>query len=161
MRPKALWIEDSARLELANLTGPVLFNATCHLTLAEDVTTAVDLLLTNRYDAVVVDIRLPPGRDPQWGGHYRATGSSKVDAQLGLKLLHWLLRGDRSIYDSDPPEWIRPGQIGVFSVETLREVQVYLDDLGISVFQEKNAAISDTTLDDLIGKLLGARCEPS
>jgi hypothetical protein len=154
VRPKALWIEDSARLELANLTGPVLFNGTCHLTLAEDVTTAVELLLADRYAAVVVDIRLPPGRDAQWGAHYRRAGSSKVNAQLGLKLLYWLLRKDTSVYALDPPDWIRPEQVGVFSVETRHEVQSFLDELGISVFQEKTAGISDTTLDELIARLL-------
>ena len=105
MRPKALWIEDSARLELASLTGPVFFNATCHLTLAEDVTSGVERMLAEPFDVVVVDIRLPPGRDEQWAAHYRETGSSKVSAQLGLKLLRWLLGAEASIHTSPPPAW--------------------------------------------------------
>jgi hypothetical protein len=159
MRPKALWIEDSAQLELANLTGPVFFNRNCHLTLAEDVTTAVNLMSADRFDAIVVDIRLPPGRDGRWGAQYRRSGSDKVSAQLGLQLLRWLLGGDRSIMPDEPPEWVTPNRFGVFTVESRSEIQSYLDPLGVEVFQEKNAAISDTTLDELIGTLLAQRTE--
>jgi len=157
MRPKALWIEDSAQLELANLTGPVFFNRNCHLTLAEDVTTAVNLLCADRFEAIVVDIRLPPGRDGRWGEQYRRSGSNKVSAQLGLKLLRWLLGGDRSIVADEPPDWVAPHRFGVFTVESRNEIQRYLDPLGVGVFQEKNAAIADDTLDELIGKLLAQR----
>jgi serine protease inhibitor len=38
----------------------------------------------------------------------------------------------------------------VFTVETRREIRDSLDDLGIAVFQEKTANISDDTLDRLI-----------
>ena len=83
MKPKALWIEDSARLELANLCGPVFFHGRCDLSLAEDATTAANLLLAEPYQAVIVDIRLPPGTDARWRDHYSRTGSDKVSAQLG------------------------------------------------------------------------------
>lgn len=154
MRPKALWIEDSARLELANLCGPVFFKGTCDLTLADDVTTAVGLLLADRFDVVIVDIRLPPGADPHWREHYRRTGSDKVNAQLGLKLLYWLLHRDTSIYPTEPPDWITPRCVGVFSVETRHEISGYLDELGIEVFQEKNADLPDTILEELIAEVL-------
>ena len=154
MKPKALWIEDSARLELANLCGPVFFKGECDLTLAEDATTAVNLLLADRYDALIVDIRLPPGTDRHWRDHYRRTGSDKVSAQLGLKLLRWLLAKDRSIYPAPPPDWVRPERICVFSVETHAEVDPFLSELSIGTFQEKNANLADTILDELLEKLL-------
>lgn len=154
MKPKALWIEDSARLELANLCGPVFFKGRCDLTLAEDATTAVDLMLADRYDAVIVDIRLPPGASPHWRRLYRRTGSDKVNAQLGLKLLHWLIGRNLSIYPSEPPAWVDPQRIGVFTVETHGEIRPYLDALRIRVFQEKSADLPDTILDELIERLL-------
>jgi hypothetical protein len=154
MKPRALWIEDSARLELANLCGPVFFNGTCDLTLAEDVTTAVNLLRADRFDAVLVDIRLPPGSDPHWREHYRRTGSDKVNAQLGLKLLRWLLGVDAAIYPRKPPTWVVPSRIGVFTVETRHEIRPYLDQLGIGVYQEKNADLPDTILEELIARVL-------
>lgn len=155
MRPKALWIEDSARLELKNLCGPVYFHGECDLTLAEDITTAVNLILAEQFDALVVDVRLPPGRDPNWESLYERWGSDQVSAQLGLKLLHWLLRGDREIYPADPPDWVRPEQIGVFTVEPYPEIEKHLQYFEITVYQEKNADIPDTVLHDLIVKLLG------
>ena len=48
----------------------------------------------------------------------------------------------------------QPQRFGVFTVETRQEVQADLERLGIRVFQEKTADISDNTLDELIQKLL-------
>lgn len=154
MLSKVLWIEDSARLELANLTGPIYFGGTCDLTLAEDVTTASRLLLAKRYDAVVVDVRLPPGHDERWRSQYQMAGASKITAQLGLKLLAWLLRSDKSIFEVEPPDWISPQYIAVFTVETRHEIHETLDELGISLFQEKTANLSDDALDQLIRAVL-------
>jgi len=154
MKPKVLWVEDSARLELANLCGPVFFKGTCDLTLAEDVTTAVNLILAERFDAMILDVRLPPGMDLRWRKHYRRTGSNKVNAQLGLKLLYWLLGRDQEIYPAKPPGWVRPERIGVFTVETRHEIAPYLDELRVTVSQEKNADLADTVLDELIERLL-------
>jgi len=154
MKPKVLWVEDSARLELANLCGPVFFKGACDLTLAEDVTTAVNLILAERFDVLILDIRLPPGSDVHWRHHYRRTGSNKVNAQLGIKLLYWLLGRDRAIHPAAPPVWIRPDRIGVFTVETRHEISPYLDELQIKVSQEKNADLPDTILDELIERLL-------
>ena len=43
------------------------------------------------FDAVVVDVRLPPGDDPYWKELHRKAGRDKVHAELGLQLLRWLL----------------------------------------------------------------------
>ena len=154
MKPKALWIEDSARLELANLCGPVFFNGDCRLTLAEDVTTAVDLLRSNTYDAVIVDVRLPPGSDMHWRNHYRRAGADKVGAQLGLKLLSWLFGEDQSVHPADPPEWLIPERVGVFTVESRHELRPVLEPLGIDNYQQKVADLPDTILNDMINGLL-------
>lgn len=154
MQPRVLWIEDSARLELASLAGPVYYRGTCDLTLAEDVTVAVQCLQSQPYDAVIVDIRLPPGRDPQWRTQYQRAGASKVTAQLGLKLLSWLVNGDRTILTGEPPGWIGPRRLAVFSVETRREIAPSLETLGISLFEEKTAGMTDDTLDRLIRRVL-------
>jgi len=154
MKPKVLWVEDSARLELANLCGPVFFKGTCDLTLAEDVTTAVNLILAERFDAMILDVRLPPGSDVLWRKHYRRTGSNKVNAQLGIKLLYWLLGRDTSIYPEPPPSWVRAERIGVFTVETRHEIAPYLEELDVRISQEKNADLPDTVLDELIERLL-------
>ena len=41
MKKKVLWVEDSARLELRNLLGPVFISGDYDLNLAEDATDAI------------------------------------------------------------------------------------------------------------------------
>ncbi len=153
-KPRVLWIEDSARFELRNLVGPLFFSGKYDFSLAEDVTSAMQFLQANEYDAIIVDIRLPPGIDPAWRELYQQTGFDKVHAQLGLKLLRWLLARDDSIHPSAPPEWIKPGNVAVFTVESKQEIQRHLDELGIRIFKQKSAGLPDTVLLDLIDELL-------
>ena len=153
-RPCVLWIEDSARLELRNLVGPLLFSPKFEFSLAEDITTAVHLLRAKPFDGVIVDIRLPPGTDPEWRRLYQASGFDRVHAQLGIKLLYWLLAGDISIHPSSPPTWIKPHNVGIFTVESRGEVEKHLNELGIRVFRQKTAGLRDTTLLELIDEML-------
>lgn len=153
-KPRVLWIEDSARFELRNLVGPLFFSGKYDFSLAEDVTTAVHFLRANEYDVLIVDVRLPPGIDDVWRKLYQQTGFDKVHAQLGLKLLRWLLARDESINPEPPPEWVKPHKVGVFTVESKQEIQKHLDELGIAVFQQKSAGLPDTVLLDLIDELL-------
>jgi hypothetical protein len=153
-KPCVLWIEDSARFELRNLVGPLYFSGKYEFNLAEDVTSALDLLRVKEYDGIVVDIRLPPGIDPDWRKHYQQTGFDRVHAQLGLKLLYWLLSKDPSIHPEPPPAWIKPSNVGVFTVESKGEIQRHLDELGIKVFRQKSAGLRDTTLLELIDEIL-------
>jgi CheY-like chemotaxis protein len=153
-KPRVLWIEDSARLELRNLVGPLFFSSKYDFNLAEDVTSAMRFLRDKEYDAVIVDIRLPPGIDPQWSQWYRQTGFDKVHAQLGLKLLRWLLAKDDTIHPDAPPAWIDAHRVAVFTVESKQEIQNHLDELGIQIFQQKSAGLRDTTLLELIDQIL-------
>lgn len=153
-KPGVLWIEDSARLELRNLVGPLLFSNKFEFALAEDVTTAVRLLRAKPFDGIIVDIRLPPGTDAEWRKLYQQSGLDRVHAQLGLKLLYWLLARDSSIHPDPPPAWIRPHQVGVFTVESKGEVELHLNALGIRVFRQKVAGLRDTTLLELIDEIL-------
>ena len=153
-KPSVLWIEDSARFELRNLVGQLFFGGKYDFNLAEDVTSAIDHLRAKEYDAVIVDIRLPPGIDPEWRKLYQATGFDRVHAQLGLKLLRWLLTKDNSIHPADPPDWIKPHQVAIFTVESKGEIQQHLDELGITVFLQKSAGLRDTILLELIDEIL-------
>jgi hypothetical protein len=155
MKPRVLWIEDSARFELRNLVGPLYFSRKFEFNLAEDITTAVVLLRNQKFDGVIVDVRLPPGIDPSWRKLYQQSGFDKVHAQLGLKLLCWLLTRDNSIHPDAPPEWIKPQHVAVFTVESKHEIQKQLDELGVTVFKQKSAGLRDTVLLELIDELLG------
>ena len=61
---------------------------------------------------------------------------------------------DPEILPDAPPRWIRPERIGVFTVESWREVGDHLKPLGIETFQQKLANLPDTILEEIIGKLL-------
>ncbi|MEW5717707.1 MAG: hypothetical protein AB1817_03690 [Chloroflexota bacterium] len=153
-KPSVLWIEDSARFELRNLVAQLFFGDRYDFNLAEDVTSAVNQLHAREYDAVIMDIRLPPGIDPEWRKLYQATGFDRVHAQLGLRLLRWLLAKDNSIHPAEPPEWIKPHHVAVFTVESKGEIQQHLDELGITVFRQKSAGLRDTILLELIDEIL-------
>ncbi len=156
-RPRALWIEDGARSELSHLSGPVLYDGRIELVLAEDLTTAVEYILAEEFDAVVVDVRLPPGDDPYWKELHRKAGRDKVHAELGLQLLRWLLRPAAGSSLPGPPAWMSPKRVAVFSVDCRTEILHLLEELGIEVVQQKRADLPDTILRDLIDRLLEQR----
>ncbi len=156
MKPRVLWIEDSARLELSNLVGPIYFSGKYDFALAEDVTTAVQFLQTEVFDVLIVDVRLPPGPDPVWRALYQRSGADKVNAQLGIKLLYWLLGLDRATIKLTPPHWVTPHSVTVFTVESQREIQDDLVRLKVSRYKQKVADLQDTILLELIEQALSA-----
>lgn len=159
-RPHVLWVEDSARFELSELLGPVYYSRKCFLTLAEDATSAVEHLNRRSFDALIVDIRLPPGSSATWRDLYRQAGKKRVEAQLGLHLLEWLLA------PATPGRWnglpspqfrLPPERIAVFSVESWSQVQERLKGLGITRerYYQKAVNTPDDILVRIIEQLLG------
>ena len=154
IKPRVLWIEDSARLELRNLAAPVYSSGKFDFNLAEDVTSAVNLLKVTSFDAIVVDVRLPPGADPYWKKLYQHAGSDKVNAQLGIKLLHWLINRDHLIHPEDPPNGLDKARLGIFTVENREDIQEELDALGITVFFQKTTSLPDAILIKIFDTLM-------
>jgi len=152
MKTKVLWVEDSARLELRNLTGPIYISGEYDMNLAEDATTAVRYLRMKEYDAVILDMRLPPGIDDYWVNIYRDRGEDKADARLGLELANWLFDG-RGGLGIPRPDWIMPQHVGVFTVENDSELHDKLEALKIKVFEQKVAGLKDTILLEIIEKI--------
>lgn len=155
MKTRVLWVEDSARLELRNLLGPVNISGEYDLVLAEDATSAMRHLQTTVYDAVILDIRIPPGMDEHWCRLYRERDEDKATARLGLELAKWMFDGHSFPYS--PPAWIKPHQVGVFTVENDPELRSLLKNLHIEVFEHKIASIPDDILIDLIERIKGQR----
>ncbi len=155
---KVLWIEDGARRDLPHLTAPVYMEGGYDLVVAEDASAGVRLLEQEEYDAIIVDIRLPPGDDPGWIRLYKRAGSDKVAARLGLQLLYAMLGSPRAEFHwEDRPAWITPDRIGVLTVEGQGELTSDLVELRIEAFrfQQKDAGAPDTVLLDLIRRVLG------
>lgn len=159
MKTKVLWVEDSARLELRNLTGPIYISGEYDMNLAEDATTAVRYLLTKEYDAVILDMRLPPGIDDYWINIYRERGEDKADARLGLELAEWVLNS-RTDFPNKPPLWIKPHHVGVFTVENDSNLHEKLGHLSIYVYEHKMAGLPDTILVDIITRITAQKPTP-
>lgn len=153
MKIKVLWVEDSARLELRKLTGPIYISGDYDMNLAEEATSAVRYLQSKEYDAVILDMRLPPGIDDFWIRLYRERGEDKAYARLGLELANWMFNG-HSGFPFPPPAWVKPHHIGVFTVENDPALHARLNQLGISVYQHKTAGLTDTILIDIITKIM-------
>jgi hypothetical protein len=153
MKTRVLWVEDSARLELRNLLGPVNISGEYDLCLAEDATSAMRHLQMAVYDAVILDMRIPPGVDERWIGLYRERDEDKATARLGLELAKWMFDGHSFSYP--PPTWIKPHQVAVFTVENDSALREHLRNLHIEIFEHKIASIPDTILVDLIERIKG------
>lgn len=160
---RILWVEDSARFELASVLGPMYASRRYDLTLAENATTAAEYLRRRRFDAIIVDIRLPPGTHRYWQKIYKDAGDDRTNAKLGLALLGWLLgraqplrgRGKAKAEEPPLPAWkIVPRQIGVFSVENRLEIGHTLEYLGVDVMHEKRPGLPDTILLDIVAQVL-------
>ncbi len=155
-RKRILWVEDSARFDLAKIVGPIYRARRFHLSLAEDATSAVRMLSSNTFDVVVMDIRIPPGEDEFWIKRYQDNGSDASQAKLGLLVLRWLF--DKSWeYRADLPQtppWVNTVQFAVFSVERENEIGEDLKKLGIATYQEKVPGSGSDVLLKLIDRVL-------
>lgn len=154
MKPRVLWIEDSARSELSSLVGPIYFCGKFDFNLAEDVTRAVRFLETKQFDVLIIDIRLPPGSDAYWIDLYRQADSNRAQAHLGLSLISWLVGADNKSYGRAAPEWVKTSRIGVFTVESWNEIGDHLTRFGIKKYKQKTAGHPDTVLLEFIQDLL-------
>lgn len=161
-KKRILWVEDSARFDYISLLGPVFASHRYDLTLAENVSTAAEYLRRREFDAMIVDIRLPPGGHAYWRHIYRDARSDKTNAKLGLALLGWLLAGDgagragkNGSNAPERPTWaVAPERIAVFSVESKREIGAQLEHLGVTLLREKQPGLPDTVLLDILDQLL-------
>ena len=159
---KILWVEDSARFELPFVLGPIYASHRYDLTLAENATTAAEYLRRRKFEAIVVDIRLPPGPGAFWRAVFRQHESDRTNAKLGLELLRWLLgdgdaQSDHRNGTAPPqrPSWpVTPTQVGVFSVESRLEVGQQLKQLGVDLIYEKQPGLPDTILLDIVTEVL-------
>jgi CheY-like chemotaxis protein len=154
-RYRILWVEDGARFDLPHLAAPVFMEGNYDLCIVENVSDCITYLQHHVFDAVILDIRIPPGDDQRWITLYKKAGTDKVAARLGLKLLYSLVGLPEAEVELDNrPSWINADKIGVFTVESKRELDEHLQKLGIKVYQQKKADVSEIVLLDLIKQIL-------
>jgi len=156
MKKKILWIEDSAFVDLQHLTGPVYVSGQYDLVLAVNAAEGIQQILQTPFEAVVVDIRIPPGDDKEWINIYFQADKKKINAHLGLEVLYTLLRPDiaRVKLGKPIPGWVKPHRFGLLTVETPKEIEKAKEELKISIYQQKTAQLPFTALLEIIEKIL-------
>lgn len=157
MRYKILWIEDGALTEVSSFAGPVFTSMKYDLEVALDISDAVKKIRDTEYSAVIVDIRVPPGSDPEWVELYNRAGSIKNRARLGMQLLFSLLKPEiAEVKITNIPAWISADKFGVFTVEGEREVENDINYLGIGMksYLQKKKNMSKTALLELIDSII-------
>jgi hypothetical protein len=152
---KVLWVEDAARYDLAHLAAPVIMDGGYDLVVAENASDGIAQLLQSIFDAIVVDIRIPPGNDKAWINLYEMSGYEKVSARLGRCFLYTILGHPNAEIKLDKrPEWIIAEKVGVLTVESHLELDEDLKELGITVYHQKHSETPETILLELIEKVL-------
>lgn len=154
-RYRILWVEDGARFDLPHLAAPVFMEGNYDLCIVENVSDCISYLQNHVFDAIIMDIRIPPGDDQRWIALYKKAGTDKVAARLGLKLLYCLLGlPEAEVELNNRPSWINADKIGIFTVESKKELDVHFQKLGITAYQQKKADVSESVLLDLIKQIL-------
>lgn len=159
---KILWIEDEATADMRNLAGPLYGSGQYDLVVAFNASEGERQMMKSEFDAVVVDIRIPPGSDQNWIELYSQSGQNKSMARLGLQLLYSLLKPKQDGVKLDNiPAWITPDRFGLLTVETRREVEEDLKNLHIQVYRQKTEQLPFNTLVEVIEQILVKRKEKS
>lgn len=161
MKQRVLWIEDSALDQNASLAGPVHLSGRYDLTIALTATEGFDALSRSEFDAVIVDIRIPPGDDRRWVDmYYRSFLSSKA-ARLGLRLLDTVLTGPNTLWPETLPASARePAHYGVLTVEGIDELRDDLTRLRVTVYRDKGGSDTPDTLLEMI-EVITSQAEPT
>lgn len=157
MKTKFLWIEDNARTDLKHLLAPFYMSGRYDPIVAPTVAEGIYQMKHTKFDAVIVDIRLFPGKDKDWEELYTKLGGDKGTARLGLYLLYSLF--DPRVDDvkiKDKPSWLDPKRFGVLTVEDLdSDIGEALRSFGIRVSEKKTASTPHMTLLRMVERITG------
>lgn len=160
MKTKFLWIEDNARTDLVHLLPPIYMDGRYDPVIAPTVAEGVYQMKKAEFAAVVVDIRLLPGNDPDWKALYVKEGAEKGTARLGLFLLFSLFSpriDDVKIMDDNLKKWVKASRFGVLTVEDLHsgDLAEALRTFRITVCEQKTTRSPNTTLLKMVERLTG------
>jgi CheY-like chemotaxis protein len=153
---RILWIEDNAAQDLAYWAAPVYMAGGYDLVVAPTASEGAGRILESEFDAVIVDIRLPPGPEREWIEVYNSAARMAREPQLGLELLYSVLGHRKAkVPMKARPNWVTAERFGVLTVERAyqEEVTACLQDLGLKVFVEKTTETPETILLDLVDQI--------
>jgi len=152
---KILWVEDEARHDMVQLIAPVIMDGGYDIVVAENASDGIAQLLQYKFEAIIVDIRIPPGDDPAWIDLYEKSGKEKVAARLGRHFLYTILGNPNAKINlgEKRPKWITSEMIGLLTVETDPELADDLKALVLNVYYQKGAETPETILLDIIKEI--------
>ena len=157
-----LWIEDDATYNLQYIASPVVMNPRYDLTLAITASEAIHFLQRRSYDAIIFDLRLPPGKELEWVSLDQKLGKSMEPPRLGLHLLRNLYAAHNNGHTVVLPELPPPppiNNVGILSVDAWDDVADGLASLQFQKnnYRQKQAGMPSNILLQLVQKIL----EPS
>lgn len=157
---KVLWIEDNADNDLYHLTSPVYIDGQFHLDIASNASEGFFYLNQRGYDVIIVDIRIPPGKDPVWSAKFEKLRKSNNanSSRLGLELLRCIFDEKEQQPTLKITQNLSPDRYGVFTVERLDELKADLQKLNLTAikYRRKNAIMPHTALLDFIKEVSDA-----
>ncbi|MCB9265864.1 MAG: hypothetical protein H6558_12625 [Lewinellaceae bacterium] len=151
---KVLWIEDDADSDLYHLASPVYIEGNYHLDIASNASEAFFYLNERQYDIIIVDIRIPPGKNPEWLSRYEELQrqSNANSSRLGLELLKKIFGENGSKPALKVTQNLAAARYGVFTVERFEELRSDLSELNLMglKYKRKNAMMPHTALLEFI-----------
>jgi DNA-binding NarL/FixJ family response regulator len=157
VKQRVLWIEDSAHHENTILAVPVYLSGKYDLQIALNATDGMLALQKHDFDAIVVDIRLPPGDDARWIDLFYNLGRSGKAARLGLRLLRLALGEASSDWSVLFPSTARDAaKYGILTVESWNDIAGEATSLGVANYSEKGGSDPRALL-SLIERILSNR----
>lgn len=154
---QVLWIEDNAYTENTQLAAPVYLSGDYDLTIALNATEGTEKLRTGNFEAIIVDIRIPPGEDKRfWTPYYQHYRDNKA-ARLGLKLLEVVLGNGDEAWEKFPPEACDKSRYGVLSVESGAEFCAALEKLGVAIYRDRASGRDPELLLKMIEEIIARR----
>lgn len=149
-----LWIEDDAAYNLQRLAIPVVMHHDYDLTLAVTISEAIHFLQRRTYDAIIVDLRMPPGRVSDWIKLDQHLAHAGEAPHLGLHLLLNLFKQPAPNCRIDLPVGHEYSiQIfGILSIDPMMAVQSQLQNINFNEehYKQKTAGMDSNILLQLI-----------
>ncbi|HEX4956329.1 MAG TPA: hypothetical protein VF017_23325 [Thermoanaerobaculia bacterium] len=168
MPKRALWIEDNAARKYQYWATRVYVDGRFDLSVAMNATDGMNRMNLSEFDAVVVDVRLPPGGGVEWIELYNRALRERREPHLGIEMLLRLFsasnstsrnsaeypslgRADHANQRHNSPHWVEARRFAILTVESKFQDAI-LDCVrrtGVR-HKEKAAGQSDTVLLDLL-----------
>jgi hypothetical protein len=156
-----LWIDDQATISGSKFFGPIAMTGKIQLVPVLNASEALNLILTKQYDAIIVDVRIPPGDHQGFHEYHIKKGCANQESRLGIQLLYMVFNPTDNPLDIEPnmqlehyPDWLKPEMVGLFTCETDNILKSDIEKLRIKHYRFKSATSGKTLLLELIEEIL-------